>query len=245
MLALRPETTGGSPSWTALFEELEGLNTVERGYPYSYQDGPLLRLFVYAQIKGIRGYKTLQSHLKLRPDVLGLVGLERVPHRKTLAQRFRGLSEVVLSALNQLTRRFMSLGMVDASVASADSTLMAADGNIWHRKHMEQGELPKCGNIDTEAHWGVSGCGEWTFGYRLHCLTLCGAEGVTWPASVAVHAANVKDAAVFVDQFVPQLPQTTQVALGDGGYAQAECFACCDQRQVTLIAPIEVKKTRP
>jgi len=128
------------------------------------------------------------------------------------------------------------------------ATLMQANGNIWHNKQMETGELPKCGNVDTEAHGGVNGGGEWTFGYRLHCLSLCGVEGITWPATASVHSGNIKDAQVFEDELSSQLPPTTKVALGvlrtsDGGYAQESCFATCEANQTTLIAPIKVKKT--
>lgn len=232
-----------APSWEALFKELEGLELKTRSYPYQYDDLAMVKLFVYSRIKGIVGFKTIHKHLKLRPDVVKLVGLEKIPHRKTLAERFREISAEVLDLLHQLTQRFITLAAIDPSIASMDSTLMQANGNIWHKKQMEAGELPKCGNIDTEAHWGVSGCGEWTFGYRLHCLTLCGVEGITWPATICVHSANIKDAQVFEDQLSSQLPSTTEVALGDGGYAQEGCFAICEQNQTTLIAPIQVKKT--
>ena len=121
---------------------------------------------------------------------------------------------------------------------------MHASGNVWHKKQRDKGELPKCGNVDTEAHWGKSGCGEWVFGYRLHNLTLCGPEGITWPAASSLHAANVKDADVFDDELVQQLPAATQVLLGDGGYDQESCYINCDTREVTLLAPIKVKKTR-
>lgn len=50
---------------------------------------------------------------------------------------------------------------------------------------MKGGELPSCGNIDQEAHWGKSGCGDWVFGYRLHSLTLCGPEGIGLPPSAS------------------------------------------------------------
>lgn len=92
--------------------------------------------------------------------VLALVGLEKAPHRKTLAARFRALSSLVLSLVHQLTKRFMETGAVDPSLGSVDSTLMHAQGNVWHKQQRDQGELPSCGNIDMEAHWGKSGCGE-------------------------------------------------------------------------------------
>ena len=233
-----------TPEWEELFAGLEGLAIAEHSYPYQYQDSSLIKLFVYARIEGIKGFQTLQRHLELRADVVELLGLAGVPHRKTLSTRFRSLPEVVSNVLTQLTDRFIETSDVDASIASVDSTLLHAAGNIWHKKQRDKGELPKCGNVDTEAHWGKSGCGEWVFGYRLHNLTLCGPEGITWPAAISLHAANVKDADVFDDELVQQLPGATQVLLGDGGYDQESCYQNCDLREVTLLAPIKVKKTR-
>lgn len=232
-----------APNWEGLFEAIDELILPERSYPYSYQDLPLIKLFVYARIKGINAFQSLQKHLTLRPEVLALVGLEKAPHRKTLAARFRALSNSALSLLHQLSERFIETGVVDSSIGSVDSTLMHAQGNVWHAKQMKGGELPSCGNVDQEAHWGKSGCGDWVFGYRLHSLTLCGPEGVIWPATIGVHAANRKDAQVFEDELVRHLPRATQVLLGDAGYDQESCYINCDEREVTLLAPIKVKKT--
>lgn len=81
------------------------------------------------------------------------------------------------------------------------------------------------------------------FGYRLHSLTRCGPEGITWPATIGLHAANIKDAAVFGDELIHYLPDSTQVLLGDGGYDQESCYQNCDEREVTLLSPLKVKKT--
>lgn len=185
----------------------------------------------------------MQKHLQLRSDVVVLVGLDKVPHRKTIAERFRTLPETVLKVLTQLTERFIETGDVDASIASIDSTLTHANANVWHKKQRDKGELPSCGNVDTQAHWGKSGCGKWVYGYRLHPLTLCGPSGVTWPAAVSVYPANVKDATVFDDELVQYLPSGAQILLGDSGYDQDSCYQNCDKREVTLLAPIKVKKT--
>ena len=233
-----------TPKWEELFAGLEGLALAEHSYPYQYQDLPLIKLFVYARIEGIKGFQTLQKHLELRTDVVELVGLKAVPHRKTIAERFRSLPEVVSSVLTQLTDIFVETGDVDASIASVDSTLLHAQGNVWHKKQRDKGEVPTCGNIDQEAHWGKSGCGEWVYGYRLHNLTFCGPEGITWPAAISLRAANVKDAEVFDKELVQHLSSATQVLLGDGGYDQESCYLNCDAREVTLLAPIKVKKTR-
>ena len=100
-----------TPQWQELFAGLEGLAWVEHSYPYQYQDLPLIKLFVYARIEGIKGFQTLQKHLELRADVVELVGLAGVPHRKTIAERFRGLPETVSNVLTQLTERFIETGM--------------------------------------------------------------------------------------------------------------------------------------
>lgn len=232
------------PTWEELFSGLDEGVLPERSYPYSYQDLPLIKLFVYSRIKGISGFQSLQKHLEVRSDVLNLVGLDKVPHRKTIAKRFRALPDAVLALLHQLTEHITLAEELDPSIASVDSTLMNAKDNVWHQKQRAKGELPKCGNVDQEAHWGKSGCGEWVYGYRLHSLTLCGPEGITWPAAISVHPANIKDADVFDNELAHRLPNDVQVLLGDGGYDQKSCYQNCDERNLTLLAPIKVKKTR-
>lgn len=233
-----------TPQWNDLFTALEDLAFSERRYPYTYQDLPMLKLFVYARIKGMSGFQTLQKHLALRADVVTLLGLDNVPHRKTIATRFRNLPDIVTEVLTQLSDMYIETGDVDASIASVDSTLLRANGNVWHKKQRDAEVLPGCGNIDIEAHWGKSGCGGWVYGYRLHTLLYCGPDGVAWPTAVRVQAANVKDAQVFDHDLVGHLSRKTQVLLGDGGYDQKSCYDACDAREVTLLAPIKVKKTR-
>ena len=113
-----------------MFKELEGLEFKERGYPYQYGDLAIIKLYGDSRVKGIVGFKTIHKHLKLGPDVLKLVGLAKIPHRQTLAERFRAICGEVLGLLHQLTQRFMALGALDPSIASVDSTLMQANGNL-------------------------------------------------------------------------------------------------------------------
>ena len=128
---------------------------------------------------------------------------------------------------------------------SVDSSLMHAHGNVWHAKQMKVGELPGCGNIDTEAHWGVSGAGEWVFGYRLHSLMACGPYGLTLPYNAHVEPANVKDAEGFKTTFVPKLPQGVDLILADTGYNAEGCYRAGDAKGISLLVPIKVKKSTP
>ncbi len=45
-----------TPTWENMFREFETLALPERDYPYGYQDMPLIKLFVYARLKGITGH---------------------------------------------------------------------------------------------------------------------------------------------------------------------------------------------
>lgn len=101
-----------------------------------------------------------------------------------------------------------------------------------------------CGNIDQEAHWGKSGCGEWVYGYRVHCL-VSGCSKAALPCDVEVAPANLKDAQVFKDQLAPFIPKQTQVLFGDGGFDNQNCYDLCDQRGISLVAPIKVKAGTP
>ena len=166
-----------TPQWEELFRGLEGLALEEHSYPYQYQDSSLIKLFVYARIEGIKGFQTLQKHLELRADVVELLGLEGVPHRKTIAERFRSLPDTVSSVLTQLTQRLIETGRRRRQYCQCGLDIAARPRQrLCTKSSGDKGELPKCGNIDQQAHWGKNGCGEWIYGYRLHSLTLCGPE---------------------------------------------------------------------
>lgn len=225
--------------------QVDQLDLPAQTYPYSYSEKSMVKLFLYSVVKGIKSFKSLRRQLDERPEVLKLVGLSATPHRTTLSRRFKMLHPSLSSLLRQLHERFVLGNITDPSVLSFDSTLMHANGNLWHAKDRKAGKLPACGNIDTEAHWGVSGAGEWVFGYRLHCAVSCCPGGYVLPRTVAVHAANVKDARVFKAELASDLPLGTLLALGDGGYDESGCYALCDEQEVSLLAPITVKENTP
>lgn len=232
-------------SMRSFIAQVDRLDVPMETYPYCYSEKSMVKLFLYSLIKGIRSFKSLRRHLYECPDVLKLVGLEMVPHRTTLSRRFKALYRSLSSLLRQLHQRFVLHNYADPTVMSFDSTLMHANGNVWHAKDRKAGKLPSCGNIDTEAHWGVSGDGTWVFGYRLHCAVSCCPGAHVLPSNIAVHAANRKDAQVFKEELASELLPKTQLALADGGYDEEDCYTLCDDQEVTLLAPITVKKHTP
>ena len=173
-----------------------------------------------------------------------MVGLDKVPHRTTLSRRFKAMPEGLSQALIGLHEQFVETGIAGLSVMSTDSSLMHANGNIWHSKDKKAGRLPSCGNIDTDAHWGISGQGKWIFGYRLHCLVNADVAAPL-PRDIYVYPANVKDGQVFCQDLSTSLSEATDLVLADGGYDEQPCYDCCDEREISLIAPIEVKDNTP
>jgi hypothetical protein len=232
-------------SMRSFIGQVDELDLPRDVYPYVYAERSMIKLFLYTLIKGITGFKTLYRHLCERPEVLKLVKLDTVPCRTTISRRFKALPESLHSLLGQLHDSFVEHEQTDPLVMSFDSTLMHANGNLWHSKDIKAGKLPSCGNIDTEAHWGVSGAGEWVFGYRLHCALGCCPGGYTLPFEVGVHAANVKDAQVFKEELATELPEATLIELGDGGYDDHDCYELCDEQGISLLVPIKVKKNTP
>lgn len=202
-----------------------------------------MKLFLYALVHDLSGFKTLHRQLEERPDILRLVGLSFPPHRTTLGKRFKALPESVWVALQQLYQRFVEEGHSDPSFMSVDFSLMHAHGNVWHVKQMKAGKLPACRNIDTKAHWGISGAGEWVYGYRLHSLMSCGPYGLELPYDATVEPANVKDAEETT--FVPKLPHEVELILADTGYHDEGCYRAGDTKNLSLLAPIKIKRNTP
>ena len=209
-----------------------------------YSTRSMLKLYLYMLMKRITGFKTMAKQLRLKAGLLKQFGLSRCPHRTTLSRRFKQLSLALRAQIRTLHADFVAEGITLVDAMSVDSSLMHAKGNVWHKKQRGKGELPACGNIDTDAHWGKSGCGEWIYGYRVHCL-VSGCSDAALPCDVEVASANIKDAAVFKDQLAASIPEQTQVLFGDGGFDKQGCYELCDQNNISLVAPIKPKVNTP
>lgn len=209
-----------------------------------YSTKSLLKLYLYMLIKQISGFKTMAKQLTLKSELLTLFGLPGCPHRTTLSDRFKALPLLLREQIRDLHNQFVKDDVTLADALSADSSLMHAKGNVWHKKQRDKGELPKCGNVDTDAHWGVSGCGDWVYGYRVHCLVSSPSEAAL-PFDVEVEPANIKDYQVFKEKLALNIPQETQVLFADSGFDDEACYQICDKKNISLITPIKAKKNTP
>src|SRR5205823_3113503 len=69
---------------------------------------------------------------------------------------------------------------------AVDSTVLAARGGVWHKKHRDAGVVPHT-SIDTEAHWTKSGWHGWVYGWKLHLVVTV--AGVWIPLRAALTPA--------------------------------------------------------
>ena len=58
--------------------------------------------------------------------------------------------------------------------AAIDSTILLANGGVWHKKDRDKGVVPHT-SIDTEAHWTKSGWHGWCYGWKLHLVATAAA----------------------------------------------------------------------
>jgi transposase len=237
------------PATLTMNQFLNQLDTLELPTlqaPQIYSDRSILKLFLYAQLRKITSFKLLAKITLEKPDLQPLCNLKTAPHRTTISRRFKTLPEPLALILDQLTNKAQEQELIDLSITSTDSTLMKANGNLWHKKNMITNELPACGNIDTDAHWGKSGCKGWTFGYALFSLVACGPLGIVWPLESVLYPANAKDTPVFKKDLLTHLPSQTQLLMADSGFDDQHLANCCNRRKITLVTPISnVGKTSP
>jgi hypothetical protein len=118
-----------------------------------------------------------------------------------------------------------------------DSTVLAAKGGVWHKKHRDAGEVPHT-SIDTEAAWTKSGWHGWVYGWKLHVAGLACAEPCLWiPLAAELTPADVHDGQV-APQLTRELPDQSllRFVLGDRHYNTPEMRENCARRGLILVA---------
>src|SRR5712692_6483381 len=136
----------------------------------------------------------------------------RYPTRRTFERRLKAIPATLPAQIGCLGDYLveMIVPWPDGSAAAAiDSTVMRAQGGVWHKKDREQGIVPHT-SIDTEAHWTKSGWHGWVYGWKLHLVTTVAAVGI--PLAADLTPANVADN-VQTHSLLPELPAEVRFVL--------------------------------
>ena len=131
--------------------------------------------------------------------------------------------------------RFISDGMVENGSASIDSSMLKADGPVWHKLDMEKNRLPIAG-IDIDAKWGYSKSKGWMFGYKLH--KSCSTGKLIVPLSAYVSTANVHDGNMYCT-LVDPLAGLVENVLCDPAYDNSKLYQFSNKKNLRLITPIK------
>jgi hypothetical protein len=146
------------------------------GRPRTYSGLSFLLLAVVAvtlpTFKGMELRKLLEKDAHLGSEL----GLETVPHRRTIERRLDVLQHETENQVATLGQQIIE--EIEPSrefqIASAiDGRMDKAGGPLWHQKQREQGIIPlHLRNVDVQSAWSKSGYRGWVQGYRLLLQTL-------------------------------------------------------------------------
>jgi len=205
--------------------------TSRRGRPAVYSDRLFLKALVIMLVKHLPRVHTLLAVLdQPTPEMRRLRALlteeGRYPSRRTWERRLRTMPERLPAQIGCLGRYLVEMltPWGDGSpLAAMDSTVLRAQGGVWHKKDREAGVVPHT-SIDTEAHWTKSGWHGWVYGWKLHLVVSVAAVWI--PLAAELTPANAADNEV-APRLLPDLPPPLRFLLGDTGYADPALHEQC------------------
>ena len=211
-----------------------------RGRPPVYPDRLFLKALVVMVVRRLPRVGTLLAVLdEPTPEMRRLRVLltedGRFPCRRTWERRLATVPGTLPAQIACLGCHLVGLLQPWAAAgrgAAIDSTVLPANGGVWHRKHREAGEVPHT-SIDTEAHWTKSGWHGWVYGWKLHLVVTVAAVWIPLAADLTpANTADNEHAPALLDALPPDL----RFLLGDTSYddpALRERCAADDRELVT------------
>lgn len=217
----------------------------KRGRPYVYSPTIILRCFIARIWFKIDSNNALHTFLimdcQYNRKLAIACGLITIPSRRTFDRRLKTMSTDVKERISTMGYLFIAKRLVvDPSITAIDSTLIKANGSIWHKSSMKKGIVPRSG-IDIDARWGYSRTKGWVFGYKLHLISTTG--DLVVPLTADVTTANVPDNKMYVpltsSSFsVFSLPSLRYI-VADPGYDDKKLYEYSKGLGIDLVCPVE------
>jgi hypothetical protein len=211
-----------------------------RGRPTVYPDRLFLKALVIMIVRHLHKVHELLSVLAQPTSEMQtlralLMENGRYPARRTWERRLRALPDSLPAQIGCLGRYLVALVNPWASAgraAAVDSTILRANGGVWHSKHREQGLVPHT-SIDTEAAWTKSGWHGWVYGWKLHLVSIVASVWI--PLAADLTPANTADNEI-APALIRELPLERLYVLGDRHYNAPNVRQACATGDYTLIA---------
>ena len=210
-----------------------------RGHPQVYPERLFLKALVIMIVRHLHKVHELLSVLEQpTAEMQTLRGLlmvnGRYPARRTWERRLKGLPESLPAQIGCFGRYLVALiqPWADCGRAAAmDSTVLRANGGVWHKKDRENGVVPHS-SIDTQAHWTKSGWHGWVYGWKLHVVAVVAAIWI--PLAANLTSANEADNEV-APALIWELPPEAHFLLGDLHYNAPNVLEECQKSQRILV----------
>lgn len=130
-------------------------DVIRRGRLYVYSTITMIQLLIIKTWMRIPSNNTLYYFLSLetanREKILSVCRLNQIPDRRTFDRRFKILP--VREIIANMGNVFLS-EIVDYTTASLDSSMIPAQGPVWHKSDMRQNRIP-ISRIDIDARWAI------------------------------------------------------------------------------------------
>ena len=210
-----------------------------RGHPKVYSDRLFLKALVIMIVRRLHKVHELLSVLaqdtsEMQTLRVLLTENGRYPSRRTWERRLKAVPDTLPAQIGCFGRALVALIQPWAHcgrAAAIDSTVLRANGGVWHNKHREQGIVPHT-SIDTEAHWTKSGWHGWVYGWKLHVISVVAAVWI--PLAAELTPANTADNEA-APALIQELPKELRFLLGDRHYNAPNVRELCDEWDYLLV----------
>ena len=160
----------------------------------------------------------------------------RFPSRRTFERRLADLPDALPEHIGRLGRLLVAMlapWQTYGRAVAADSTVLRANGGVWHLKQRVQQGLPHL-SIDVEADWTKSGWHGWVYGWKRHVITTVAPVWI--PVAATLTRANTYDGTAALE-LLPELPDTARVVLGDRHFSTDALRQECAAADRLLVTP--------
>ncbi len=215
------------------------------GRPRTYSQLSFLLLAVVAvtlrTFKGSELRKLLEKDARLRNEL----GLETVPHRRTIERRLDVLqheAEHQVATLGQQIVEEIEPPKAFPVASAIDGRMYKAGGPLWHQKQRKEGLIPdRLRNVDVESAWSKSGYRGWVQGYRLLLQTLL------LPAPIPLFATwqpnNLYEEHLALQALQAGTLPVTAVLLGDTSFGSPKLTSAYAEHGGWLLTPKQLPPT--
>ena len=211
-----------------------------RGRPRYYSDGLFLKALVIMIVRHLHKVHALLAVLAeptAEMQALRTLLTEKghYPSRRTWERRLKAMPDSLPAQIGCLGRYLVTLIQPWATCGRAvaiDSTVLRANGGVWHKKDRDQGVVPHT-SIDTEAAWTNSGWHSWVYGWKLHIVSIVAAVWI--PLAADLTPANRADNEA-APALLREAPLDTRFVLGDRHYNAPNVRQVCEQADRILVA---------